>query len=225
VSGSDGVPRLTQLLADEIRDLAADLHTDTYFSVEYQRRALASEFVLLGVARDTGLWNWRATILALLMPSWSAIFLYRQAIMARSRGWGRLSGVLTRLNLSLNGCDIAPNVRLAAPCFLRHPTGVVMGHGTVMGPYCQIHGGCQFVRDPSEIGGQDSYPRLGEGVFVGAGAVLIGGVEVGNQAVIGALASVTESVPARAVVAGPRATVVRGLREDEAPDERARRRL
>jgi acetyltransferase-like isoleucine patch superfamily enzyme len=50
---------------------------------------------------------------------------------------------------------------------------------------------------------------------IGAGAVLLPGVEVGEEAFVGAGAVVTADVPARAVVLGVPARVVREVREEE----------
>ena len=52
-------------------------------------------------------------------------------------------------------------------------------------------------------------PVIGNRVEIGAGAVIIGAIEIGDDAIIGANAVVTKSVPARAVVAGVPATLMR----------------
>jgi serine O-acetyltransferase len=54
-----------------------------------------------------------------------------------------------------------------------------------------------------------TYPRIGDRVLLGAGAKLLGEVEVGDDAVIGAGAVVVSDVPAGAVVAGVPARVLR----------------
>jgi serine O-acetyltransferase len=53
--------------------------------------------------------------------------------------------------------------------------------------------------------------RIGDRVSIGAGAIVIGAIEVGADAVIGAGAVVTKSVPARAVVVGNPARVLKML--------------
>jgi serine O-acetyltransferase len=52
-------------------------------------------------------------------------------------------------------------------------------------------------------------PVIGNGVEIGAGAVIIGSIHIGDGAVIGANAVVTKSVPARAVVGGVPARLLR----------------
>ena len=62
----------------------------------------------------------------------------------------------------------------------------------------------------------DEYERttVRRGASIGAGAVILPGVEIGEQAMVGAGAVVTADVPARAVVVGNPARVVRRLDDD-----------
>jgi acetyltransferase-like isoleucine patch superfamily enzyme len=59
-------------------------------------------------------------------------------------------------------------------------------------------------------------PRLRRGCRIGGGATLLPGVEVGEEAFVGAAAVVTRDVPARTLVVGVPARVVRELGPDEA---------
>ncbi len=55
--------------------------------------------------------------------------------------------------------------------------------------------------------------NIGDGVFIGVGAAILGGVTIGHGAVIGANSVVTRDVPAGAVVAGAPALVIRQLEQ------------
>ncbi len=209
----------------EIHSLWALLPTDEFLTRQYMLRALAVEAAIKGYSARSWLKWFTYWYYALLNHSWSAIFIYRLAVYERFRGHSRREKLLSRLNLALNGCDISSLARIAPPCVIQHSTGVIIGVGTIIGPYCQLHGNCLFGRDPAELGGQDAYPRLDEGVFVGPGAVLIGGIEVGSEVVIGALARVTFSVPARSIVSGSSARVKGALKPNEDPAYQVRRKM
>ena len=96
----------------------------------------------------------------------------------------------------LLGCDIA--LALPPTVFLPHPQGIV------------IHGAARIGRDvvighQVTLGGRDfspAAPTIEDGVYIGAGAKILGGVTVGRGATVGANAVVTRDVPAGATVVG-----------------------
>jgi Hexapeptide repeat of succinyl-transferase len=55
--------------------------------------------------------------------------------------------------------------------------------------------------------------RIGSGCFIGSGAIIVGPVEIGDHAVIGAGSVVTRNVPPRVFVAGVPARVIRVFSE------------
>lgn len=84
--------------------------------------------------------------------------------------------------------------------------GVVIGETAIIGDDVLIYHGVT-------LGGKENttakrHPTVGNNVLLGAGAKLIGNIEIGEGAQIGANAVVTKSVPAGAVVVGPKATIV-----------------
>lgn len=93
--------------------------------------------------------------------------------------------------------DIAPEAKLGRGLMLPHPNGVVIHEDAVIGDDCMI-------MQQVTIGmiGEDCVPRLGNDVYVGAGAKIIGKVEIGDGARIGANAVVTKDVPAKYTAIG-----------------------
>ena len=93
--------------------------------------------------------------------------------------------------------DIAPEAKLGRGLMLPHPNGVVIHEDAVIGADCMI-------MQQVTIGmiGEDCVPRLGNNVYVGAGAKIIGKVEIGDGARIGANAVVTKDVPANYTAIG-----------------------
>jgi serine O-acetyltransferase len=115
-----------------------------------------------------------------------------------------LGAVVRYLNQVLTGADISPAASVAPGLRLPHPGGVVIGPGARLGRRCTI---MQGVTLGGGRGGE--FPKLGERVYVGPGAKLLGGIEVGPYASIGANAVAIRDVPARAFAAGVPAVVQR----------------
>jgi len=131
-----------------------------------------------------------------ISPQVQAVWLYRlSACCARRRGLGLLSKYFNLRLIHRYGCHISPRARIGRGLSLPHPTGIVIGIGVQVGDDVTIYQGVTLgVRSK----GRSEYPRIGDGVTLYAGAVVVGGVTVGNQAVVGANAVVTDDVPARA---------------------------
>jgi|ERR1051325_2822431 serine O-acetyltransferase len=105
--------------------------------------------------------------------------------------------VLTRLYMYFLGCDIG--LALPKSVFLPHPMGII------------VHGGAQIgenvvIGHQVTIGGREvditAVPSIGDGVYIGAGAKILGRVRIGRGATVGANAVVTKDVPDGATVVG-----------------------
>jgi serine O-acetyltransferase len=104
--------------------------------------------------------------------------------------------LVKRLFMYFLGCDIG--LALPKTVFLPHPMGIVIHSGTRIGDDVVI--GHQVT-----LGGRDltnAAPHVEDGVYIGAGAKILGGVRIGCGATIGANAVVTKDVPAGATVVG-----------------------
>lgn len=91
---------------------------------------------------------------------------------------------------------------------VQHPMGIVVSNRATIGTNCTL---LQHVKIGEKSFGTRGAPRIGDGVFIGAGAVIVGPVMVGSHSVVGANAVVLEDVPAGVTVAGVPARVVRHI--------------
>lgn len=99
--------------------------------------------------------------------------------------------------------DIDPRASLGTRLMLPHPNGVVIHEDAVVGDDCMI-------MQQVTIGmiQEGRVPRIGDRVYIGAGAKIIGAVTVGDGARIGANAVVTRDVPPDATAVGIPARVI-----------------
>ena len=102
--------------------------------------------------------------------------------------------------------DINPNARIGRGIFLDHATGLVVGETAVIDDDVSILHGVT-------LGGtgkadEDRHPKIRRGVMIGAGAKILGNIEVGHCARIAAGSVVLKPVPHNTTVAGVPAKVV-----------------
>jgi len=146
---------------------------------------------------------WRNQLKARFTDGSSAMILYRWMQWAQRRRLVPLAMLFNKLNVAFNQCIIGRGADFGPEFVLVHSQGVVI-NTTVTG------GRGVVVEHQVTIGAEKSAaPALGDGVFIGAGAKIIGGVRVGNGAKVGANAVVVDDVPDGATVVGVPAKVVR----------------
>ncbi|WP_261564999.1 serine O-acetyltransferase [Frankia gtarii] len=151
-------------------------------------------------------------------PGLQAILVYRfgafvaRPSMGRAGAASRLLGVasyrvLSRLSQVVTGIWISPAARIGPGFFIAHFGGVIIGA-------CEIGENCNIGHDvtigKSGTGDKFGRPIIGDRVSIGTGARILGRVEVGADALVGANAVVTRSIAARAVAVGAPARVVSG---------------
>jgi serine O-acetyltransferase len=115
-----------------------------------------------------------------------SVLLQKWAVL-RHRFWSAVTGAEIPLN----------SARIEGGLLMPHPNGVVVHPEAVIGPNCML-----FQQVTIGSGPRPGVPRLGGHVDVGPGAKILGGVTIGDHAVIGANAVVVNDVPAFAVAVG-----------------------
>ena len=149
----------------------------------------------------------RAFLDVLLFDSgFQALALYRMGHTLRRWGVPFVPPALRRLSIALCGIDILPGASIGGGCILAHGLGLVIGGRSVVGEDCTFLQGVTLGEARFE---EDACPCLGNRITVGAGATILGGIKVGDDAMIGAGAVVIEDVPAGATVAGVPARVIK----------------
>ena len=111
--------------------------------------------------------------------------------------------------------DIHPATQIGGGIFLDHATGIVIGETAVVDDNVSILQGVTLGGTGKECG--DRHPKVRCGVLVGAGAKVLGNIELGKGARVAASSVVLDSVPELATVAGIPAKIV-GMAKAMGPD-------
>lgn len=129
-----------------------------------------------------------------------AVWIYRIAHSWWTAGWTLPARMLSQFGRFLTGVEIHPGATIGRRLFIDHGMGVVIGETAEIGDDVVLYHGVT-------LGGVSTqrvkrHPTLGDRVLVGAGAKLLGPIEIGDDAQVGANAVVTRSFPAGAVLVG-----------------------
>ena len=139
----------------------------------------------------------------LLTDGTPAMLLYRLMQASARLRLAPLEMLFNRLNSVCCNCIIGRGADFGPRFVLIHATGVVINGGVQGGSGVHIEHQVTIGAEKREA------PRLGNDVFIGAGAKIIGSVTVGDGARVGANAVVVHDVPAHTTVVGIPARVVR----------------
>jgi serine O-acetyltransferase len=136
----------------------------------------------------------------LAYPGFHARELHRMAHALHTRRVPVLPRVISNFSRLFTGIEIHPGAQIGEGLFIDHGMGVVIGETAEIGNDCHILQGVTL--GGTSMHRTKRHPTLGNGVVVGAGAKLIGAIEIGDNARIGAGSVVVSNVPPNATVVG-----------------------
>jgi len=147
----------------------------------------------------------------LVKPGVQALLFYRFYRWLYLRGMNLLPEFLARLNFLLTGAEIDPGADIGPGCHIWHTAGVTIGRGVKIGRNAWIlHNVTLGGRGASPFNlGEEGYPRIGDDVILYTGVTVLGNVEIGDGAVIGAHSLVLDSIPPGSLAYGIPARVVK----------------
>ena len=102
--------------------------------------------------------------------------------------------------------DIHPATRIGRGVFIDHGTGIVIGETAVVGDDVSMLHGVTLGGTGAERG--DRHPKIGKGVLLGAGAKVLGNIQVGDYAKVASGSVVLKDVPSHCTAAGVPARIV-----------------
>ena len=148
-------------------------------------------------------------------PGLHAIVMHRWANWCWRHGLKWSGRFISHVARGLTGIEIHPAARLGRRVFIDHGMGVVIGETAEIGDDVLIYHGVTLGGTGKDRGKR--HPTIGNNVFIGSGAKILGPITVGDNARIGANSAVLKNVPAGATVTGMRARIVKinGKRVEE----------
>ncbi|MCB1505974.1 MAG: serine O-acetyltransferase [Hyphomicrobiaceae bacterium] len=142
----------------------------------------------------------------LYFKGFHALTTHRFAHELWAQGYRDFAFFLQSLGSQFFSVDIHPAAHFGMGIMLDHATGFVVGETAVIGDNCSFLHGVTLGGSGKVTG--DRHPKLGNNVLIGAGAKVLGNIQVGNCSRIAAGSVVLADVPANTTVAGVPARVV-----------------
>ena len=142
----------------------------------------------------------------LCYPGVHALAWHRLNHWLWNRNFKLLSRWISGLVRFFTGIEIHPGVKIGEGFFIDHGMGVVIGETTEIGKNVTIYQGVT-------LGGtswkkEKRHPTIEDNVVIGAGAILLGPITIGNNSRVGASSVVVHDVPPHSTVVGVPGKVV-----------------
>lgn len=136
----------------------------------------------------------------LTYPGVHAVMVHRLSHRLWQRNWHLAARLLSALARGISNVDIHPGAQIGQRLFIDHGAGVVIGETAEIGDDVTLYHGVTLGGVSMQKGKR--HPTLGDGVFVGAGAKILGAIEIGDKVRVGANAVVVQNVPKHSTVVG-----------------------
>ena len=120
-----------------------------------------------------------------------AVWWHRASHALWRRGLRTLPRAISQLSRFLTGIEIHPGATIGRRLFIDHGMGVVIGETAEIGDDVLIYHGVTLGGTGHDTGKR--HPTVGDRVVIGAGAKLLGAIEIGHDSAIGANAVVVNS--------------------------------
>jgi len=141
----------------------------------------------------------------LTSPGVRALWWHRLANRLWRAGWKLLARQIAYRSRRVTGIEIHPGATLGRRLVIDHGMGVVIGETAIIGDDCLIyHGVTLGGKKPGDRQHTEGrrHPAVGNGVTIGAEAIVLGSITVGDGARVAAAAVVVNDVPAGALAVG-----------------------
>lgn len=151
--------------------------------------------------------------LGALSPRFVPVLLCRLAHRLHLWRLGPLAKLVSLVNFFLFGIEIAVRCPIGPGLFFPHTQGTVIGAWSVGADATIFQGVTLGAREVDFSYAESSRPAVGNGVIIGSGAKVLGGLQIGDGSRIGANSVVLQTVPPQVLAAGMPARVVKSLVE------------
>lgn len=155
-------------------------------------------------------------------PGLHALWMHRFSHKLWTIGLKWLARFVSNLSRFITGIEIHPGAQMGRRVFIDHGMGVVIGETAILGDDVTLYHGVTLGGTSWESAKR--HPTLGNRVVVGAGAKVLGPIEIGEDARIGSNSVVVKSVPNKATCIGVPGRIILAKVEKESSERNGKRK-
>ncbi len=148
-----------------------------------------------------------STLEVLMYPCFKALIYYKISHYLYTKKHFLLARYLSEKAKRKTGIEIHPGAKVGKALFIDHGTGVVIGETAIIGDNVTMYHGVTLGGTGKEKGKR--HPTIGNNVFIGSGAKILGNIVIGDNVKIGANAVILKNVPSNSTVVGVPGKVVK----------------
>lgn len=131
--------------------------------------------------------------------AFQAVCLYRLSNFFYQKGYKKIAIMIKNKSIKNNGCEIGESTKIGRGLRISNPVGIVISGGAIIGENLTLQSGVVIGTNRDD---KDQYPIIGNNVYIGAGAKVLGNITIGNNVIIGANSVVLKSVNDNAIIVG-----------------------
>lgn len=147
----------------------------------------------------------------LFKPNVNAVYMCKLALLFSNKGHRFLSILIKNRLIYKYGIHLGLGSQIGENLRLPHPQNIIIGEGAVIGDNCEIYHNVTLGTKHSVKTKKVEYPRVGNNVKIYTGSIIIGGITIGDNSIIGAGSLVMKDVEPNSVYTGNPAKKMGGI--------------
>ena len=146
---------------------------------------------------------------AILCPSFKALLYYKISHFFYKKNYFFVSRYISEKAKKKTGIEIHPGAIIGENVYIDHGTGVVIGETAIIGNNVTMFHGVTLGGSGIHTNEKKRHPTVGNNVFIGCGAKLLGNIKIGDNVKIGANTVILSDVPNNVTIVGAPGKIVR----------------
>lgn len=146
-------------------------------------------------------------------PNINSVLMCKFTLVLYKSGFKFLAILVRNRLISKYGIHLGLLSQMGEDLKLPHPQSIIIGEGVVIGNNCTIYHNVTLGTKHSLSVNKVEYPKLGDNVKIYTGSIILGGVQIGENSIVGANSLVLEDIEPNSVYSGIPAKKIKSYKD------------